>query len=92
MFSFFKKKEVATPTPTTTVKSVWRNNMWIISPKGVGILFKMAIPCEVHLIDDYGVTKESALFPIEQLRQAKYSEIPPPRRGVSEKRAIELGY
>jgi hypothetical protein len=93
--NLWEKKEAPVPPniiTTTIVKSLWRNNMWVMSPKGVGILFKMGQPCEVHIVDDQGLTVSTVLLPLEQLRQATFNEIPHPRRGVSEERAKLLGY
>ena len=76
----------------TPVKSVWRNNMWVMTPEGVGILFEMAVPCTVHLVDkSNGETIKVIKADPSQIRQAKYVEIPECRRGSVE-RANELGY
>ena len=93
MFSFFKRLKQATVESTApiTIKSTWRNNMWVMSPKGIGVLFSYAEPAEVHLVNEDGSTKEVFNTTLAQLRQAFYMEIPESRRGSPEKAAL-LGY
>ena len=93
MFNFFKSKQIPSTIITAPViKSLWRNNMWVMSPRGVGVLFELNTPCVVHLVNDDGTTKETWQFPVEQLRQAMWSEIPEIRRKVTKEKALELGY
>jgi hypothetical protein len=74
------------------VKSVWRNNMWVMTPEGPGIIFALGVPCVVHMVDTTdGTTVKSTVFDPSQLRQALYMEIPEIRRGPKEK-ANRLGY
>jgi len=88
--SFFKSKPVVETPPV--IKSLWRNNMWVMAPQGVGVLFALGAPCIVHLVDEIGETKGVVQLPAEQLRQAKWDEIPESRRGVSRERGLYLGY
>lgn len=76
---------------TNQVKSTWRNNMWVMTPKGIGITFAIGEPTTVHLVDEKGHTVGSDSFPFNSLRQALYTEIPAPRRGDAEI-ARKLGY
>ncbi len=78
-------------TVTNQVKSTWRNNMWVVTDKGLGITFQIGEPTLVHLVDEKGTTVGSALFPFNSLRQALYTEIPASRRGDAEI-ARKLGY
>jgi hypothetical protein len=78
---------------TDVVKSIWRNNMWVMTPKGIGIMFKMGTPCCIHLVNpENGLTIEPWFFPIGQLRQAKWEEIPECRRMISREKGRRLGY
>lgn len=97
---FYKQEEpLEVPIPTveqvvsvtTQVKSTWRNNMWVVTPKGIGIIFAIGEPTTVHLVDENGLTVGSEAFPFNSLRQALYTEIPAPRRGDVEI-ARKLGY
>ena len=97
MFSFRKRKKLEEIPQINTVKtqlakSLWRNNMWVMTPQGIGVLFKCDEPSLVHLVNDNGTTKESLAVHLNQLRQAKWLEIPECRRLVSEERAYSLGY
>jgi hypothetical protein len=94
---FSDKKEAVAVTKTTQVvtdkpKSIWRNNMWVMTPDGVGIMFAIAEPALVHLVSgDTGETVASKLYSTASLRQAKYAEIPACRQCSPEK-AARLGY
>lgn len=92
MFDFLKSKTPKIVVTTPIAKSLWRNNMWVMTPKGIGILFQMGIPCVIHTINDDGTTAGSFQLPIEQLRQATWAEIPEVRRMVSKERGAQLGY
>lgn len=101
MWPFTKKKEepivaapvVETATPRTLVDYIgWRENMWVVTPDGVGIVFKLGVDTEVHMVDADGYTLYSKVYPILSLRQAKYEEIPLARRGISVEDASALGY
>lgn len=76
---------------STEPKTIWRNNMWVITPAGLGIIFRLGEPSEVHIVDEGGLTTDVRQFSTEVLRQAYYSEIPENRRGSVEK-ATRLGY
>ena len=97
LFSNWFEKQVATPKSNTIVissapKSVWRNNMWVMTPRGVGIIFALQEPVRVHLVDEQtGQTIDDLLFSSQEIRQATYLEIPANRRGDPDK-AIRLGY
>ena len=102
-FNFFSDPVKETPvvkgsTKSTVVlaeapiKSTWRNNMWVMTPEGVGILFQMGVPCVVHIVDKLtGETTKVIKVDPSTIRQAKYAEIPENRRGSVE-RANQLGY
>lgn len=67
--------------------------MWVMAPDGIGILFKIANVCEVHLVDEEdGSTLVSAYYSIKELRQARYEEIPECRRGESKEWFNKKGY
>ena len=85
-------KEPNNSVSTNVVKSQWRNNMWVMSPQGIGIIFKLGPQCEVHLVDPNGLTIGVSLLPVDQLRQAKWDEIPESRRSVDRERGYQLGY
>jgi hypothetical protein len=76
---------------TDIVKSLWRNNMWVMAPRGIGIIFKLGEPCVVHYVGENGLTVGEEQLPLQQLRQALYLEIPENRRGDIDK-ARRLGY
>lgn len=98
MFKWLFSDKVKHTTGKTTVvinptvsKSIWRNNMWVMTPEGVGIIFELREPVRVHLVDENGLTRADKEFPSNELRQARYLEIPYMRRGDQEK-AKRLGY
>lgn len=83
----------ATPNATQgQIKSLWRNNMWVMTPKGVGVLFQLGEPCVVHLTHANGTFDQSWQFPSAQLRQALWDEIPEPRRACTREHGLYLGY
>lgn len=88
--NLFRKNTV--DTSTDVVKSQWRNNMWVMTPQGIGVIFKLGPQCEIHLVAQDGSTSGVSLLPVDQLRQAKWDEIPESRRGVSRERGLQLGY
>ena len=91
-FGFFSKKETVQPQRTPVELLGWRPNMWVMSPDGIGIIFKLGVESEVHLTDEKGLTIESKVYPIAVLRQAKFTEIPVFRRKVTKEVAANLGY
>lgn len=77
----------------TEPKNVWRNNMWVMTPEGVGVIFELKEPVRVHLVNtSTGETVADKLFDSSTIRQATYTEIPEIRRGISAERAAQLGY
>jgi hypothetical protein len=76
---------------TQEAKTVWRNNMWVMSPDGIGIIFKLEEPVTVHLVNSDGVTIKEQQYQSSRLRIAKFEEIPACRR-CSYDRAVQLGY
>lgn len=70
----------------------WRNNMWVMTPDGVGIIFKLDVESEIHMVDKQGFTYAVRVFPTQALRQAKYKEIPAGRMKCSKEQATALGY
>lgn len=92
MWNPFKRKK-ATTVLTTVVKNQWRNHMWVMSPTGVGVLFKYSFPNSlVHLVDAKGETIKEIEVATLELKQAKWEEIPETRRGISQEAAAKLGY
>ena len=91
--NLFGGKAVSKNTVTISQepKVVWRNNMWIMTPDGVGIVFKLEEPVTVHLISSDGTTIASKQYQSSVLRIAKFEEIPACRRCTYE-RAKQLGY
>lgn len=90
----FKKKEV-TPkihSPSLLDYVGWRTNMWVVTPDGVGIIFKLGKICEIHLVDSEGLTVLIRDYDILFLRQAQFAEIPKARRQFSKEVANSLGY
>lgn len=100
-------EDVTTLPPTTYVfptdpvvlkKSIvvgeWRTGMWVIYNKMVAILHKIVdFSGEVHIVDEQGNTVKEVLVPLDALRQAKYDEIPPARRGSFDREvARSMGY
>jgi hypothetical protein len=96
MLSWFKKKEVQEKdkiVPTNLIDYIgWRNNMWVMTPDGIGIVFKLGTDVEVHIVDKDGYTMQSKLYPILALRQALFNEIPKARRHFTKEQASKLGY
>lgn len=94
LFDLFKKKDVPAKKGVDFSPEVanWRPNMWVMTPDGVGIIFKLGVECEVHLTDASGVTFLIKLYPIAILRQARLMEIPAARRKITKEIATKLGY
>jgi hypothetical protein len=71
-----------------------RNNMWVMTPDGIGILFQYMIPVsKVHMVDEEdGTTFAEVAYSTSALRQAKYNEIPECRRGMDKKWFNRKGY
>lgn len=89
---FRKEKGTVVLSPTVVQRSPWRNNMWVMTPDGVGIVFDLREPVLVHIVNTIdGTTKYAKEFSSSELRQAKWLEIPANRRGDPEK-AKRLGY
>jgi hypothetical protein len=104
-FNWFKKKApvVVEPVETTIVPDTefrstiqmvqFRQNMWVMTPRGVGILFRIGSPCEVHLVSEAnGHTIDIISADLSTIRQARYDEIPGSRQGIDRDRAKSLGY
>lgn len=70
----------------------WRNHMWVMTPDGIGIIFKLDVESEVHLTDSNGLTVDKRIYPTTALRQAKLKEIPKERMKCSKAQANALGY
>ena len=93
-------KEVPLSTPVTFVhtpksiyRSDWRNGMWVMTKKGIGIVFKLGYMSEVHLVNELGETIGATLEHQQAMRQATLAEIPKSRKvGLSVERAAQLGY
>lgn len=95
MFGLFKKKGNVKPVVHHEVPLQllnWRNNMWVVTPDGPGIIFKLGVESEVHLTDGSGHTIGVKIYPTTSLRQAKFTEIPAARRKCSKEQAHVLGY
>jgi len=92
MFGWFKKEPVSQIERVSLPLLGWRNNMWVMTPDGIGIVFKLGADSEVHLIDSSGLTIASKIYETVSLRQAKYGEIPVVRRKMSKEQAAKLGY
>jgi len=90
---FKKKKQTNIVIPTRLKKTELRNNMWVMTPQGVGILFNLQPESSlVHLTNDKGETTKDIFVITKDLRQAKWLEIPEPRRGVDREQGYHLGY
>lgn len=72
----------------------WRIGMWVTTLDGqTGILTKFGALCVIHLVDaKTGETVEEITREVQQLRQAKISEIPSCRKGISYDKLKALGY
>lgn len=71
-----------------------RNNMWVMTTEGIGILFQYNNSVStVHLVDPKtGSTKLEMGFDTKKLRQATYLEIPECRRGMPKLWFNKKGY
>lgn len=73
----------------------WRNNMWVMTPDGLGIIFNLGeLSSIVHLVDkkEGMLTIAEMSYPTQALRQAKFDELPKKRRNFSKGQAERLGY
>lgn len=107
-YNFWKKKEepkefILTPDlrivksntdPTKVRRNEWRNGMWVMTSKGVGIIFQMGNDLLIHLVDPKtGETVNATIEHRQAVRQARYDEIPACRKvGLTKERAEFLGY
>jgi hypothetical protein len=97
-YNFWKKPppepEKVPEVESSVFKSQWRNNMWVMTKYGVGILFDNSFMATIHLVDTKtGETIQVINAPFDSFRQAKLEEIPPCRRnGITKERADYLGY
>lgn len=73
---------------------MFRNNMWVMTEQGIGILFSYSqFASEVHLVDENdGTTRLITHLGTNTLRQARYDEIPECRRGASKEWFNSKGY
>lgn len=71
-----------------------RNNMWVMTPDGIGIVYTYNEPVStIHLVDaDDGTTFAEVFYSSNQVRQATYEEIPECRRGASKEWFYKRGY
>lgn len=85
----------------TNIPRIIKNGMWVVSvvngTKRVGIINDIGIggpdKCRLNLVDADGLT--TARLPGESiacLEQAKYDDIPEPRRTASREHFAKLGY
>jgi len=96
-YKFWKKKEPVTfdiQTPTKLQRNEWRHGMWVMTSKGLGIIFQMGNDLLIHLVDPRtGETYNATIEHRQAVRQAKYSEIPTIRKlHLSKEKAELLGY
>lgn len=94
MFGWLKKKNIPTKVQSELPLefTAWRNHMWVMTPDGIGIIFKLGVSSEVHLTDIDGLTIASKIYPTVVLRQAKFIEVPAKRRQFSKELAASMGY
>lgn len=73
-----------------------RHGMWVLTEFGVGIVTGTDLDnrvLKVSLTNDDGTNKELISVSSNVVRQAKYDEIPSPRReGLERDRALAMGY
>lgn len=107
-YNFWKKKEekkewIITPSstvvipqntdPTQVKRQEWRNGMWVVTSKGLGIIFEIGNDLLIHLINDKGETVNATIENRQSVRQARFDEIPISRKvGLTKERAEYLGY
>jgi len=93
-------QEAPIPTPKPFVfiqpkpifKSTWRNGMWVMTSKGIGVIYDLKNNL-IHLVGENGETTNALVATPVQMRQARFDEIPRVRRqGLSLEKAAELGY
>ena len=93
MWNPFKRKANNAVSPVFVKKTGFRNNMWVMTPRGIGILFEYKFPLStIHLINPNGETTKELSLSVTDLRQALWKEIPISRRGVSKEVGQYLGY
>jgi hypothetical protein len=77
------------------------NGMWVVSvvngTKRVGIITDIGVDgpgfCRLNLLDESGATTARLTKePLEGLVQAKYADIPEPRRTLTQEQFAALGY
>jgi len=92
LFSKEQPVEVQVDIPFLITRD-WRKGMWVVCNGLPAILVTIADPCEIHYVDKKtGETTNISFVPITALRQAKFTDIPECRLGISEEKAKELGY
>lgn len=91
MFGFFEKKNNKVPLRVDPQTIGWRTHMWVMTPDGVGIIFRLGVVSTIHLVDNKGETFAIKDFNMNAIRQAKFEEIPACRR-CNPEHAKMLGY
>lgn len=89
-YNFWRKPIV----DSIVFKSQWRNNMWVMTEYGIGILFSNNNMATIHLVSPKtGETLSIINAPYGAFRQAKFDEIPECRKvGLTKERAELMGY
>lgn len=87
---YVHKPNLGAMTPAGTI---FRRGMWVVHRERVGILheFRSPLDGEVHLVKKTGETQEVVIAKLDDLRQARFEEIPTRRRPRRE-RGKQLGY
>jgi len=86
-------KIVTKRSPPVSVAKSWKAGMWVMHQDKIAVIANVNSLTEIHYTDK--ITGENigvANVPVDSLRQARYSEIPVNRRGISAEAALELGY
>lgn len=93
MWPFSSNKPKSKTYPVSPLQFLaWRNHMWVMTSDGVGIITKLGVDSEVHLVDENGETISVIVYPTISLRQAKHLEIPKSRRHPDVTIAKSMGY
>ena len=92
--SIFKKLfNIVNREPVVQDKA-WSKGMWVMNQdQEPCILWVLGDPCTVHVIDKItGETIKECTVSINDLRQARWGEIPECRRGITKEAGEALGY
>jgi len=90
----FKKLFNRTNKEPVVQNKAWRKGMWVINQEQEpSILWTVGDSCVIHVVSKTtGETVKECSVSLNELRQARWEEIPECRRGITKEAGEALGY